>query len=181
MSLALVDSITDKRTAESTRLFQAQVLEMRTAGMSFPQIARAVGTSQMYVHKMYSRALDAIISPEVEKLRKQEGERLDAMLITVMSPIMAARNKALAGEAYEPPIDAINAALQISLRRAKIFGLDAPVKVAPTQPDGSPMDMVRNLNLSTMDTAELMQFRDLLAKANQAGPVEDGNEPDGDG
>lgn len=163
-----VVNYTNENTTESKRRLQEQILEMRLAGLGFEHIGRSLGVTHRYVYKLYKEALNAIITPNVEQLRKQEAERLDSMLIPAMSLIMAARNKAVEGLPFELPVDAINCALKISERRARIFGLDAPTRVAPVNPDGKPLDLIQNLNLSTMDTAELIKFRDLLAKASMA-------------
>jgi hypothetical protein len=178
----VVDPCTIRATEQGKEL-EAKVLEYRSAGLSFPQIAREMGCTQRYAFALYRRALKAIISPKVEELRKQEGERLDAMLIPVMSVIMSARNNALSGLAFELPVDAINAALKISERRARIFGLDAPVvktvnknPFAPT----TPLDMLQNMNLSTMDNSELLKLRDLLKKASDSGGPEGADEFDDD-
>jgi hypothetical protein len=147
---------------------QAQILEMRNAGLGFEHIGRSLGVTHGYVYKLYKEALNAIIIPGVELLRKQEAERLDAMLIPVMGKIMEARNAAIAGLAYEAPLDEIAAALKISERRARIFGLDAPTKIASTPQSGTPQELIQNLDLTKMDNAELLKFRDLLAKASMA-------------
>lgn len=157
---------TSEHTTESKRLMQEQILDMKKGGMSFPAIGRALGVSQKYAYKLYEEAINAIITPGVEGLRKLEGERMDAMLIPVMGKILEARNAALAGEKYETPTDEIALALKISERRSKLFGLDAPTKLIPPGL-GGPLEL-QNLNLAQMSTEELMTFRVLLAKAMPA-------------
>jgi hypothetical protein len=168
MGAYAVVNYTNENTTESKRQMQAQILEMRCAGLGFEHIGRQLGVTHKYVYKLYAEALNAIIAPGVADLRKQEGERLDAMLIPLMSVIMDARNKAMAGEKFETPTDEITLALRVSERRARIFGLDAPTKVVAQNAPTLGHEMLQNLNLSTMDTAELVQFRDLLAKASMA-------------
>lgn len=150
----------------------ARILEMRTAGLSFPQIGRELGFTQKHAFTMWQKAMDAIIAPQVENLRKQEAERLDTMLIPCMSLIMAARDKALLGETFDLPVDAINAALKISEKRSRLFGLDAPVKTVQRNIGANnPSEILENMNLSNMDMAELVKFRELMAKAHQNGPL----------
>ena len=171
------------RATEAGKELELSVLTRRTAGLSFPQIAREMNITQRYAFALYRRALKAIIHPKVEELRKQEAERLDAMLIPAMSIIMEARNKALEGAAFELPVDAINAALKISERRARIFGLDAPVvKTVNKNPfaPASPIDMLQNMNLSAMDNSELLKLRDLLKKASDTGAPEGADDFDPD-
>lgn len=154
---------TNENTTESKRRTQEQILEMRLAGLSFPSIGRALGFTHRYVYKLYEEAINAIIEPGVALIRKQEAERLDAMLIPVMSVIMTARNAALAGERFEAPLDEINTALRIAERRAKMFALDIPAKTPPPG-IGGPLEL-QNLNLANMDTGELVKFKELLSKA----------------
>lgn len=175
-ALAYFESKTDSRSRESARLMMARILEMRTAGLTFPQIARDLGFTQKHAFTMWQRAMDAIIAPQVEQLRKQEAERLDAMLVPCMSLIMAARDKALVGATFDLPVDAINAALRISEKRSRLFGLDAPLKLERKRAS-NPGEMLENMNLSGMDMAELMKFRELMQKAHENGPLED---PDDD-
>lgn len=152
----------------------AQVLEMRTAGLSFPAIAREMGFTQKHAFTLWQKAMDLIIAPGVEQVRKQEAERLDAMLIPCMALIMAARDKAMVGQPFDLPVDAMNTALRIGEKRARLFGLDAPVKVVQKNLGaGDPSDLLDNVNLAAMDTAELVKFRELMQKAYQAGPPED--------
>jgi hypothetical protein len=57
-------------------------------------------------------------------VRKLECERLDRLLLAVWS-------RALSGD-----LDALDRALALMKRRAALLGLDAPRKIAPTEPDG---------------------------------------------
>ncbi len=168
--LALVGTADERRSDDYTPRIQAEILEMRTAGMSFDHIANALGFSKRYVYKLYEKALDQIIAPGVEALRKQEAERLDIMLVPCMADIMEARNMAVAGVKMKIPEAAINLALKIAERRARLFGLDSPVKILPTGSGTSPMDILGLLNLNNMESEELGKLRDLLAKATVAEP-----------
>lgn len=177
-SIAYFESKTDSRSRESARLMMSRILEMRTAGLTFPQIARELGFTQKHAFTMWQRAMDAIIAPQVEQLRKQEAERLDAMLVPCMSLIMAARDKALIGATFDLPVDAINAALKISEKRSRLFGLDAPLKIERKPKVGNPSEILENMNLSNMDMAELLKFRELMQKAHENGPLEDPDDDD---
>jgi hypothetical protein len=157
-------------TNPDTMELQAQILEYRTAGMSFPHIAKVLGYSQKYIFKMYEKALAAIIAPEVCELRKQEGERLDVMLQPCMAKIMDARNAALTGREFETPINEMMLALRIAERRAKLFGIDMPTDV-PKGLGGkepNPLEFLAALNLATMDQAELNRLREILQNAHEA-------------
>jgi hypothetical protein len=161
-------------TNPDTMELQAQILEYRTAGMSFDHIAKILGYSVRYIFKMYEKALAAIIAPEVQELRKQEGERLDVMLQPCMVKIMDARNAALTGVAYETPINEIMLALRIAERRAKLFGIDMPTDVPKGMGNNpNPLEFLAALNLATMDQGELARLREILQNAHQsANPTE---------
>lgn len=182
MSAYPVVNYTSEHTTSNKRLQQAQILEMRSAGLSFEHIGREIGTTKGYAYKLYVDALNAIITPGVEHLRKQEGERLDMMLVPVMSKIMDARNAAIMGQPFEAPLDEIDAALKISARRSLIFGLNAPTKLIGNVNIPNPGDIMNSMNLAAMDTAELLKFRELLAKAtDQVEPQEADQDADGPG
>lgn len=156
-----------ERTNPDTMELQAQILEYRTAGMSFPHIAKILGYSNRYIFKQYEQALAAIIAPEVVELRKQEGERLDVMLVPCMAKIMDARNAALTGATYETPINEMMLALRIAERRAKLFGIDMPTDVPKgmgNKPD--PLAFLQALNIATMDTDELNRLKEILQNAH---------------
>lgn len=149
---------------------QAQILEYRTAGMSFEHIAKLLGYSVRYIFKQYEKALAAIIAPEVQELRKQEGERLDTMLIPCMAKIMEARNAALTGMPYETPINEMMLSLRISERRARLFGIDMPTDVPKGVGHGGadPLAFLQALNIATMDTDELERLKTILKNAHEA-------------
>ena len=96
---------------------QRQALELRKAGVTLDEIAKAVGfKSRQAAHDSIQRALMAIPRLAAEELRNLDLERLDKLALAVWP-------KALQGD-----IQAINAALAILTRRAKLLGLEAPVK-----------------------------------------------------
>lgn len=165
-----------ERTNSQTLELQAQILEYRTAGLSFAHIAKLLGYSERYIFKQYEKALASIIAPGVQELRKQEGERLDVMLIPCMAKIMEARNAAMTGKPYETPINEMMLALRIADRRARLFGIDMPTDV----PKGlgmsvpNPLEFLQALNLATMDTAELARLKEILEKAyNEQNPPDE--------
>jgi hypothetical protein len=104
----------------------ASALELRKAGVSFPQIARRLGYSGPgAAFKAVQSALDATLREPAESLRTLEAERLDRLMLGVWQ-------RATAGDAK-----AVDNVLKIMDRRARLLGLDAPRKVAPTTPDGN--------------------------------------------
>lgn len=118
------------------------------------------------VHGVISRALITLVKEPGEELLAIELARCDALLSEAMSVVKAfhplvqggevvrtvvedERGKALrdpstgslitvAVEDKAPKLAAINTALRVMERRAKLLGLDRPTKVAATDPSGSP-------------------------------------------
>ena len=96
---------------------EAQVLELRKAGATFQQIAKAVGYADPSgAKRAYDRAMQATIRQPADEIRRLESERLDAMQKAVWPP-------ALAGT-----LAAIDRVITIMNRRAKLLGLDLPTR-----------------------------------------------------
>ena len=96
---------------------QAQVLSLRRLGATFDQIAKQLGyASASGAYNAYRKACMNIIYEEVEETRKMECDRLD----NAQTRIMPAVNNG--------DVSAINALLRIMERRARLLGLDMPIK-----------------------------------------------------
>jgi len=98
---------------------EAQALELRKAGASFPAIGQALGISDEGARKAVSRALARIAQQTDEaaaELRALELERLDMAQL------------AIARQVQQGNFGAIDRWIRLSERRAKLLGLDAPVR-----------------------------------------------------
>jgi hypothetical protein len=94
-----------------------RALEMRLAGHTFERIARDLGyKDRTGAYHAVSRSLKATIREPADALRKVECERLDKMQ-AVLWP------KVEAGDLL-----AMRQCLSVMERRAKLLGLDAPVR-----------------------------------------------------
>lgn len=99
---------------------EAQVLELRKAGMSFNQIARAMDPP--YVDhtgplKAYHRAMRKMLEEPAKELRELESARLESLWATWYP-------KAIAGNG-----PALDRCLRISKARRELLGLDVPVTI----------------------------------------------------
>jgi hypothetical protein len=86
-----------------------------------------MGVSGPRAHQIVQKALDEIrenLAENANAVIAMELERLDEMLLGLWE-------KAKAGD-----LGAVEKAIRIMERRAKLLGLDAPSKVAPTDPSG---------------------------------------------
>lgn len=105
---------------------QRQALELRKAGIPYHTIAQQLGyRSPSGAYKAILSALKRTLQEPADEVRKLELTRLDAMLFALWQQVRSGNQ------------GAIGRALDIEKRRAALLGLDAPVKVAPTTPDGS--------------------------------------------
>lgn len=102
-------------------------IELRRAGMSELEIASRYGVSQQSVSKAVLKYLRNLSISESEDLRRMEGERLDALLLALGPGIANGQPRA------------IEAAVKISERRARLFGLDAPNTHVIEGPNGGPI------------------------------------------
>ena len=97
----------------------AEILSMRVAGNSLQAIGDAMGVSPQAIHNTIKRAIERMCSEAVEQARRLESLRLDEMTLTVFPA-------ASAGD-----LAAIDRMLDIMRRRARLLGLDTPVRWAP--------------------------------------------------
>lgn len=137
---------TAKRAAVALR--RTEAIAMRNNGHTWDEIAEALGYSDAGAAcKDVTRALDAYLAQQsaaVEELRARELAELDAIRDKVVE-VMNSRHlvvqggkvvrDSVDGEAGEPLEDtgpvlaAVDRLIRIGERRAKLLGLDAPVKV----------------------------------------------------
>lgn len=104
-----------------------QVWNLKRAGASFATIAKQLGCDQRTAWEDYWRTIDELNELRHEgadEFRHMERERLESLWL-------ALQPKVRAGDAY-----AIGEARKVSESLRKLYGVDAPLKVAPTTPDG---------------------------------------------
>jgi len=104
---------------------QVKAMELRKAGATFREIGEKLGYTEAGARKAVMSALRKTLREPADELRTLEVERLDAMM------------QGLWPEALRGNPNAVTRVLNIMERRAKLLGLDAPAKVAPTNPEGN--------------------------------------------
>lgn len=107
-----------------------RALELRKGGATYRQIGERLGVSEAQAHRDVCRALaglQKLCEAEAEVVRTLEIARLDALLVPMM-------RQALQGNQ-----GAVDRVLRIAERRAKLLGLDAPVRQEVTGPGGGPI------------------------------------------
>ena len=107
-----------QRTEDQAHLDTA-ALRLRSLGYSYQAIADQQGTTKATAYNRCQRALAAIPAEAVDEFRRLEGQRLDLLLEKAMDKALSEEKSALF---------AIDRVLAIMDRRAKLMGLDAPIK-----------------------------------------------------
>ena len=149
--------------SEAVQQRAAWIVDQKTAGRSYNQIAEDLGLSVAYVHKLYKQTLERIPVEKVEDHRKTENLKLDRLereanaFRDMVTPLVSAgkiiRDARRDGEGnvlltddgkpimdvirdLSPWMKSIDQRLKIASRRAALNGLDMPTKVALTDPTG---------------------------------------------
>lgn len=101
---------------------QTRALELRRAGHSFRKIAAEMDCSVGAAHKYIKQAMEetrAEVAAHTDELRAEELSRLDG-LMQRLYPLATAE---------APDLQAVDRVLKCMERRARLIGLDAPVRV----------------------------------------------------
>lgn len=146
------------RSSERRKL----ALELRARGLPYREIGEQLGVSMQAAHRLVVTALEALRTETAEAaadLRQLELERLDAMLAGLWEA-------ATTGDT-----GAVNAVLRLCERRAKLCGLDAPTKHAPTDAEGATLDLAGLAAAARAARAERLDSEELRVLANLAAKV----------
>jgi hypothetical protein len=137
---------------------RVRALDYRKAGQSYRAIGDVLGVSMKTAHQDVHQALAELAALELSsagELRALELARLDDLAIAAARILQASHplvsgGKVLSGFTNDgtaigltddgPKLAAIDRLVRISESRRKLLGLDAPAKVAPVNPDGTPYE-----------------------------------------
>lgn len=173
---------------ESARVMQRviqrhEALKLKAKGMSYFEIAQHMGLSNETAYKYVQEAAGELDQEArikyAPRYREIECETLDFALRNLVSIVMGYRTVTVKGKPVVERVDpqhqvaAANSLVRIVERRAKLLGLDAPTKIAPTTPDGRP--------LSGMSDEELDARLAALAEESRRLPAVTSTDDGGDG
>lgn len=124
------NSRTTPKNVQTTIDTMHEAAQLRAAGATFREIGKTLDIDPTWARTLVLRALEAAEYEAADLLRTQEGMRLDRLQ-------RAFWPRALNGE-----VAAAKLILQVMDRRARLFGLDAPVAVeaAVTMTDPTSLD-----------------------------------------
>ncbi|MFI1161375.1 hypothetical protein [Streptomyces sioyaensis] len=143
---------------------RAKLIRLRRQGVAYddPRILALGYSSRSAASKDLIRALETARdeqSAEVSIYRQQENERLDALLEAVWA-------EAQAGE-----LRAVETVLKLMDRRAKLNGLDSPIRTELSGPDGGAVPL---------GNGSLAELNKLINIAGETGNADDGEQDAGD-
>jgi hypothetical protein len=128
----IIISIMVEKTLSEVEMLQreSEIVELRTEGFVWREIAQRVNMSTAGVAKAYDRALTRVIAPSIERHRTTELDRLDILQRVYWQP------------AINGNLRAADFVLRVIEKRAKLLGLDAPLKIQTevVTYDGSDLD-----------------------------------------
>jgi len=148
-----------------------KILDLRRRGWSFRRIAGSVGIGRSTACKVVHAHLDIIAaecSEHTHAIRAQEIERLDAATEAIWDRVKGG------------DLPAIGTLLRLSAQRASLLGLNAPTKVAATDPTGKhAAPAVVTFDLSRLSDAKLAQLEALHSEIQPpAAGGDDDDSPD---
>lgn len=122
---------------------ELKVLELRRAGLTWQRIAEQVGyADHSGAYLAYKRALKRTLQQPADELRQQEIDRIDRLQL-------AAWPRAMQGDTQS-----INTIVRLMERRARLLGLDMPVKIAQ---DVTVWEGGESIDRAVRDLAELLR------------------------
>lgn len=97
---------------------KARALQMRAAGATFREIGLALGVHKTYAQSLVHKAILETVQENADQYRAVEGETLLQLQRSFMPSALRGDPKAAV------------VILRVMERRARLFGLDAPTKIA---------------------------------------------------
>lgn len=133
---------------------RAQAVELRKAGATFDEIATALGYSNKgTAYRAVEQALKEAVREPALQLIELEVQRLDLML------------RALWPAVARGQLGAVDRALRVAERRARLLGLDAAQQIQHSGPGGGPIEVVSFGDMT--EEEKVARLRELRAEADR--------------
>lgn len=133
---------------------EIRVLEERRAGLTFHAIAQRVGYADASgAYLAYKRAIQRTMQQPADELRTQELDRLDRLQLAAWPNAMRGDNRA------------ILTIVRLMERRAKLLGLDMPLKI---EQDVTTWDGGDSIDRAVRDLAALLTANNAIGTSESA-------------
>lgn len=110
-------TVTDIASGQRERARRVEAMSLRLAGLTYEQIGQRLDISKTAALDLVKRGLETAENLNAEQLREIENARLDRAQASIWTKVL------------DGDIQALDAFLRISARRARLNGMDAPQKV----------------------------------------------------
>lgn len=153
----------EKGNTEQAAERHVRAFELRKQGYSYREIGVALGVSHKTAHEDVQRVLAELATLRLASAAEYvdlELERLDAAQQALAAHL----------ETGDPQI--INSWVKVSESRRKLLGLDAPTKIAQTNPDGSAYTDLRTTVLMLLPLEQRLLLADALDKVIDVTPTD---------
>lgn len=136
-----------QKARNKAEMMQAEkrVIQLRLAGATFREISEQLGYKDAKsAWTLYMRAMERDIKPIAAEVREEELRRLDRIM-------SAYWGRALGAGGVEPSPKAADVVFKAMDRRAKLLGLDAPVKSQVEVTNYDDADVVQGMVVRLVD------------------------------
>jgi len=149
-----------KATKVKTRQQMILALDLRTSGATYDQIGKALDPprSRQAAHALVQKGFAELVKTSCESaemLRQVELRRMNRLLFVL--------------EAKKSDPRTADTIIRISERIAKLHGLDRPLKIEASGPDGGPIQTLSGPDYSKLTLGEKLQLEALLKKTSAEG------------
>lgn len=114
---------------------EIRAVQLKMAGLAYHEIGRQLDVAPETARQYVARGLDKWGWHAVDEYRRLELARLDAVMARLWPDVLGRPARGEGDSGVPPDKDAVRLFLQISQRRARLLGLDAPeqVQVQPVE------------------------------------------------
>lgn len=148
---AILDPAAAAAALDAASQMHVKALDMRTRGFSYRAIAKQLNISHGSAYNMVQvelGALDAFKKNKAEEVIELALRRLDRTVVSLVTALSAPDTDARA------KAQLASALVKVEDRRAKLLGLDRPMKIAATNPAGDAHAGFINVAILSTDTIE---------------------------
>ena len=155
---------TPKGSKEAIQVRRHKAYKLRVDdGLSFREIGEKLGVSHVQIVRDIYKAIQELQEPYIEdilKARTRENKKIDLiekpLLEALEDLIIRKDDKEMVLEGLD--LGVIDRLLKLQKRRSELNGYDAPVKIAPTTPDGQEPYQLIDSKLDELSTQDLIKL-----------------------